>query len=309
MRFVKLVPGIRFTFNEKNPRSTATKFIQWKTFLFNEQSLNATIDSVFLPADTLIQYRYSTPKKERYLNQLQLVYQNERALYPFEATLQVEQAQDFVRASFTGHYFFNYAKGGGLSVRVFGGKFSYLGEKTIRKQFSNDRYHLNMTGPKGDEDYTYSNYFIGRNRFEGLASQQIMIRDGAFKVRTDLLASKVGKTDNWLTAANFVSTVPDKINPLSVLPIKIPLRVFADIGTYAEAWDRTNNADRFLFDAGLQLSLLQETIQIFVPLLYSGVYRSYFKSTIPDNRFLKTISFSINLNNKLMKTVNKEWEF
>jgi hypothetical protein len=309
MRFIKLVPGIRFTFREKNRRSTATKFIQWKTFLLNEQSLNVTTDSVFRPTDTLIHYKYSTPQKQRYLNQLQFVYQNGRALYPFDATLQVEQGQDFVRTSFTGNYFFNYAKGGGLAVRVFGGKFNYLGEKTLRKQFNNDRYYLNMTGPKGDEDYTYSDYFLGRNRFEGLPSQQIMIRDGAFKVRTDLLASKVGKTDEWLMAINFVSTVPDKLNPLSVLPFKIPLRLFADIGTYAEAWDRTNDADRFLFDAGLQLSLLQETIQVYVPLLYSGVYRNYFKSTIPDNRFFKTISFSINLNNKLLKTINREWEF
>ena len=49
-----------------------------------------------------------------------------------------------------------------------------------------------MTGPNGYEDYTYSDYFAGRNEFEGLASQQIMMRDGAFKVRTDLLADKIG---------------------------------------------------------------------------------------------------------------------
>lgn len=309
MRFAKLVPGLRFTFREGNPKSTITKYVQWKTFLFNEQSLRIAVDSIFRPSDTIIQYNYSTPSRERYLNQLQLVYQNNRALYPFDATLQVEQAQDFIRMSFTGNHCFNYAKGGGLSVRVFGGKFSYLNGKTIRKRFINDRYYLNLTGPNGYEDYTYSDYFIGRNRFEGAASQQIMIRDGAFKVRTDLLANKVGKTDDWLTAVNFVSTIPDKLNPLSVLPFKIPLRVFADIGTYAEAWDRNNDVDRFLFDAGVQLSLLHETINIYIPLLYSSVYRSYFKSTIPENRFLKTISFSINLNNKILRKTDREWEF
>ena len=30
------------------------------------------------------------------------------------------------------------------------------------------------------------------------ASQQIMMRDGGFKIRTDLLADKIGKTDDWL---------------------------------------------------------------------------------------------------------------
>jgi hypothetical protein len=309
MRFVKLVPGIRFTFREKSPKSNVTRFIQWKTFMFNEQSLRISVDSIFRQTDTLIQYRYSTPRKERYLNQLQFVFRNERALYPFNATLQVEQAQDFIRTAFTGHYFFNYAKGGGLSVRLFAGKFNYLNGRTIQKQFATDRYHLNLTGPKGDEDYTYSDYFAGRNRFDGVPGQQIMIRDGAFKVRTDQLANKIGKTDNWLTAVNFLTTVPDKLNPLSVLPFEIPLRVFADIGTYAEDWDRAADTDRFLFDAGLQLSFFHETINVYVPLLYSKVYRTYFKSTIPDNRFLKTISFSINLYNKDLNKLNREWEF
>ncbi|HYO23282.1 MAG TPA: M1 family metallopeptidase [Flavisolibacter sp.] len=308
MRFVKLVPGLKFTFKEKNPRSTANKFIQWKTFLINEQSLSVSIDSIKTPTDTSIRFNYSTPSKSRYLNQLQFGYQNFRTLYPFDVTLQVEQAQDFVRTAFSANYFFNYAKGGGLAVRVFAGKFNYLGEKTIQKQFANDRFHLNMTGPNGYEDYTYSSYFMGRNKFEGLPSQQIMIRDGGFKIRTDLLASKIGKTDDWLAAANFVTTVPEKINPLSVLPIKIPLRIFADIGTYAEGWDKNADTDRFLFDAGLQISLFGEGLNIYVPLFYSKVYSDYLKSTIPDNRFLKTISFSINFFNKELKKLHHEFE-
>jgi hypothetical protein len=81
---------------------------------------------------------------------------------------------------------------------------------------------LNLSGANGYEDYTYSNYFIGRNEFEGFASQQTMIRDGAFKVRTDLLSDKVGKTDRWLVATNFTTDIPKNINPLQLLPIKIP---------------------------------------------------------------------------------------
>ncbi|MDQ3279426.1 MAG: M1 family metallopeptidase [Bacteroidota bacterium] len=309
MRFEKLVPGLRLTLREKLPQSTVTRHIQWKTFLIREQSLNVRLDSIFSPTDTVLQFTYSTPRKSRYLNQLQFVLRNNRALYPFDATLQVEQAQNFVRTFFTGNYFFNYAKGGGLSVRLFAGKFNYLHGKTASKQFATDRYHLNLTGPKGYEDYTYTDYFIGRNQFEGFSSQQIMIRDGAFKVRTDMLAQKLGKTDDWLSAVNFVSTVPDKLNPFSLLPIKIPLRIFADIGTYAGAWDRKENTDRFLYDAGLQLSLFHESVNIYVPLLYSKVYRDYFKSTLTGSRFFKTISFSINFYNTSLKKLNRETEF
>ena len=142
------------------------------------------------------------------------------------------------------------------------------------------------------EDYTYSDYFIGRNEFEGAASQQIMVRDGGFKVRTELLADKVGKTDDWLMAVNFSTTIPSKINPLSVLPVKIPLKIFVDIGTYADAWKKKSTEDRFLFDAGFQISFLKETINIYIPLIYSKVYKDYIQSTLDKkNRFLENNFF------------------
>ena len=246
-----------------------------------------------------------TINENRVLNQLRFVTENNRALYPYRGELKAEQGKSFVRTSFTGNYFFNYANEGGLDVRFFAGKFFYTSPKTFTKQFQTDRYHLNMTGPNGYEDYTYSDYFVGRNEFEGLASQQIMVRDGGFKVRTELLADKIGKTDNWLMAVNFSTTIPSNINPLNVLPIKIPLKVFVDIGTYSEVWEKNSTQDRFLFDAGIHIPLLKETINIYIPLLYSKVYKDYIKSTLDKkNRFLKTISFSINISNFNLRKFN-----
>ena len=308
MRYRKLVPGIKLTFREKDPRSTINRFILWKTYLIKEASLRIFPDTTISGTDTSLFLRYMLPKKGRYLNQLMFVYENFRALYPFNLTVQAEQAQDFIRPSITTHYYFNYRKGG-LQLRFFAGGFFYLNGKTIRKQFDNDRYLLNMTGPKGYEDYTYSDYFMGRNHFEGLESQQIMIRDGGFKVRTDLLANKIGKTDRWLTAINLNSTLPDKINPLSLLPVKIPLRLFLDIGTYADAWEKDAEDDRFLFDMGFHIPLFNEMINIYIPLFYNNVYSDYFKSTITKNRFLKTISFSFNFYNNDIRALNRDLEF
>jgi hypothetical protein len=135
---------------------------------------------------------------------------------------------------------------------------------------------------------------VGRNAFEGFPSQQMMIRDGAFKVATDLLSQKVGKTDDWLMAVNMVIDVPDRFNILHALPGKIPLKIFADVGTYAEAWDEDNSGSRLLFDAGLQLSFLKNTVNLYIPLVYSKVYRDYFQST-PGNGFFQRISFSVDL--------------
>ena len=288
-RFSKIVPSLKYTFANKNPRSSMNKFIQWKTFFITEQGLLFT-------RDTMNQVDVITyPTKSRYVNQLQFVVENNRVLYPYKGALQIEQGEGFARLAFTGNYYFNYAKSGGMNVRVFAGKFFYLGDKTYVKEYETDRYHLNMTGPKGYEDYTYSNYYIGRNEFDKFYNQQIMMRDGGFKVRTDYLSDKIGKTDDWLAAANFTTTIPNAINPFAVLPFKLPIKAFVDIGTYADAWKKNAATGRFVYDAGLQLSLFKDVLNIYFPLLYSKVYKDYIKSTIIEQRFLKNITFSIDI--------------
>ena len=301
LRFSKLVPGIKYVFANNNPLSHVTKYVQWKTFFINEKLLLFKTDTVN-HTDNI-----SYPTNNRYVNQLKFVIDNNRVLYPHSAILEAEQGKNFARVSFTGNYFFNYAKGGGMNVRLFAGKFFYLQEKTFAKQFETDPYQLNMTGPKGYEDYTYSNYFAGRNEFNGFASQQIMQRDGFFKVRTDLLSSKIGKSDNWLAAANFSSDLPKAINPLQVLPIKIPLKIFVDIGSYAEAWQKNSGQQKFIFDAGLQLSLLHNTVNIYAPILYSKVYKDYIRSTNPG--FVKNISFSVDIQNFTLRKLIPQFAF
>lgn len=199
-----------------------------------------------------------------------------------------------MRVSATGNYFFNFRKKGGVNLRLYAGKFIYLVTQSNTNQFNLQRYNLTMTGPKGEEDYTYSAPFIGRNESSGLWSQQIMQRDGFFKVRTDLLASKVGVSDNWLASANLTMDVPDHLNPLYVLPIKIPLKLFADFGTSSATWDQDANSSRLLYDGGIQVSFLKNLVNFYFPLVYSDVYRDYYKST-PGNNFMQRMSFSINI--------------
>jgi len=293
--YTRIVPSLKYVFANKDPRSPMTSFIQFRTFMFRETGLLFTRDPV-TQAD-IITY----PVNKRYVNQLQIVTENNRVLYPYKAIIQGEQGDGFVRTQLTGNYFFNFAKGGGLNLRLFAGKFFYTEDKSFLRQFETDRYHLNMTGAKGYEDYTYSNYFIGRNEFEKYSSQQIMIKDGGFKVRTDLLSNKIGRTDDWLTSINITSDFPDKFNPLKLLPIKLPLKLFLDAGTYAEAWKKDASTGRFLYDAGLQLSLLKNTINIYIPLFYSKEYDDYIKSTITEKKFWRNLSFSIDVQNLSLK--------
>jgi hypothetical protein len=87
--------------------------------------------------------------------------------------------------------------------------------------------------------------------------------------------------------------VPDNLNPLRLLPIRIPLHVFVDIGASASA-DET----QWLYVAGLELPFLQRNFRLFIPLLYSKPYRDYVQSILePKKRFWQKISFQINLTN------------
>jgi hypothetical protein len=304
--FRKLVPSIKFVLKEKDLLSTRERFIQWKTFLVDEDGLNFKRDT-FPNGDrfTVI----TKTRESRFLNQLRFVVRDARALYPYSAELMAEQAQNFVRLSFTGNYYFNYNEKLGGNVRFFAGKFFYKGNITNSARFQTDPYHLNLTGANGYEDYTYNNYFIGRNEFDGFLSQQIIQRDGFFKVRSDLLASKIGKTDNWLSAINFTSDIPDQINILKILPVNIPVKVFLDIGTFAEAWEKDAEISRIVYDAGLQISLLKNSVNIYIPLLYSKVFKDYFLAFIPEKRFRTNITFSIDIQNFHLKKLDRRLPF
>jgi len=136
------------------------------------------------------------------------------------------------------------------------------------------------------------------------------MRDGGFKIRTDLLSSKVGRSDDWLIAMNLSSTVPSGINPLSLLPVKIPLKIFFDLGTYSDVWKANAEGDRFLYEAGLQLSIIKESINIYVPILYSKVYKDYIQTVLDKkDRFWKTISFNIDVSNFSLRKIDRNLIF
>jgi hypothetical protein len=283
--FYKIAPALRLTFKNKNIRSSVDKWLEWRTFLIWEDEFRYTrksSDGEFYPN--------KGQTTRRYLNQLSFNITDYRDLYPYDAQLQVQQGDGFYRATATGNYFFNYAKSGGLEMRVFAAKFGYIGEKTLSKQFRTQVYQPKLTAVRGDEDYTYNNYFIGRNENDGLLSQQIMMRDGGLKLRTDLFQGLQGRSDNWIASMNMNTTLPK-----GLIPFNLPIKIFLDAGTYAEAWKKDAATSRFLYVAGLQLSLFKDLLNIYAPVLYSKEFRDNLKTVPDENSFIKKISFSIDV--------------
>jgi hypothetical protein len=301
--FTKLAPGVRLTWKE-DPRSTRNRHLQFTYFHFSETGYRFKRDTIIQGADTTIKNYYQTRNESRGLFQARYRIEENRKLYPYQVEFKLEGNQHFIRPTLTANQFFNYPKGGGLYARLFAGGFQYLGNPSNSSKFRQARYYLQMSGPTGDQDYTYSNYFIGRSAFEGIASQQIMERDGSFKLRTDRLASPVGRSDAWLVALNLSSSIPDHLNPLRVLPIRIPLHLFLDIGT--SGVPSTENAN-WLYVAGLELPLFQRNFRLFIPIVYSQPFREYVQSVLePKKRFWQKMSFQINLTNWNPRKVQPE---
>jgi hypothetical protein len=290
-KLLKVVPYVKFKLPSRTPK--VEKTLVFKSYIINEKDpefVRYSVDSFFYPSEG----EYVT----RFVNELTFDYFKKRILYPYSARIQLQQGLTYYRLNATGNYFFNYPKYGGMNVRVFASKFGYLGSLSTLDKFRTVPFQPKLTAVRGGEDFTYSNYFIGRNEFEGLPAQQIMMRDGGLKLRTDLFEDLQGRSDNWIASVNLNTTLPD------ILPVRVPLRIFFDAGTHAEAWEEGYANPRFLYVAGLQLSLFKEVLNIYAPVLYSKEFRDRLKSVPEENKFFKKISFSIDIQKLDLRKLN-----
>jgi hypothetical protein len=283
----RLVPSVKLTLYNSDLRSTERTEIGFKTFYLNKQDINYT--------NKTNNYTFKT---KSYINRLYASKFDNRVLYPYKLDFIADQTEDLLRLSFIANQFYNYGNTiGGVNVRFFAGKMFYIKSKTGIRQYANANYFFNLLGTTGEEDYTYSDFFIGRSEIQrGWRGQQIMERDGFFKTRMEYTSDKVGKTDDWLMSLNLNADFPN-------FPI---LKLYADIGTYAEAWNDNPATGRFLYTAGVQLSLLKNVVNIYVPVLNSKVFRDYNELYLTGNKFLQSISFSINLQNLHFNKLNTD---
>ena len=100
-----------------------------------------------------------------------------------------------------------------------------------------------------------------------------------------MYASPLGRSDNWLAAINIKTDLPLK---------NLPIRLFADAATFADAGKLNPSGNKVLFDAGLELYFF-DIINIYIPVIMSKDFNDYRKSISGKTGLLDNISFSINL--------------
>ncbi len=306
--FSKIVPTIKLYLNQKNKSST-TKWFDLRLYNLVENSLNNY--EYINGSDSSIRYPTAINQSKRFISQLSFNTENTRVLYPYSYQLQLQSSKDFYRINITGNSFFNYAKGGGLQARIFFAKFGYIGGQN----FTSYPYLPKLLAGNGEQDYTYNNYFLGRTASTslgqipisngGIAAQQIMINNGGgLKLRLDPYSGIQGYSDNWLAAINLSSTIPDKI-----LPAKIPLKVFLDLGTQAEAWKNNSGTPRFVYVGGFQISLLKNIVHIYAPVFYSKIYKQQLVTDKEANKFINKITFSVDIQKLSIKNLIPQLNF
>ncbi len=304
--FYKIVPFVKLYFKENN--NGVTSWLDFKSFQIGENSFDNYAQKA--GSDSLTYYPNSLKKSTRYINQISFNIDNTRKLYPYDYQLQVQQGEGFYRFNASGKYFFNYAKGGGLQVRVFAAAFGLLGAKNNTAFL----YQPKLLASNGNDDYTYSSYFLGRTaspayqnpaiKNTGIAAQQIQIDNGGgLKLRLDQFSGSQGYSQKWVAAVNLNTSLPSQL-----FPFKLPLKLFLDVGTYSEAWAKTSSTTRFVYVGGLQVSLLKNVLNVYVPLLYSKAFKDQLKTDKELNKLSKKITFSIDIQHlrlvKLLPQVN-----
>lgn len=300
--FSKVVPAFRFYFKHPS-RSTLQTWIDVKsTLIFEKQftdyaSKTGSTDGIVYPTASATAFRY--------VSEISFNTNNSRVLYPYDYQVQFQHGSSFYRFNITGNYFFNYPKGGGLKARVFAAQFGFIGDNTSEAF----RYQPKLLSGNGDDDYTYSEYFIGRSASggnpdfpvanKGLGLQQLMIRNtGGLKFRLDQFSGVHGYSSKWVAAINLSTSIPEKI-----IPKVLPLSIFLDIGTYAEAWEKNASTGKFLYTSGLQLSLFKNALQIFAPILYSSDFSDQLSSVPDEDTFLKKLFFTIDLHQLSLRKI------
>lgn len=262
--YFKVEPFLKFEIKKKNPRSSITNYITLRSVMTRVET-DQTYNTVF----TEIQNSPYKVAEMNYVNELAYVFENRRAINPFDFNLKLQQNGDFSKLNLTANYSVTFKDKNSLDFRLFAGTF--LSGK------NRGAYRYRASGYNGYQDYNYDYNFIGRNEFNGLGFAQFAEEDGAMKVWTPL-----GQSDAWLVALNIKSP---KF-------FKLPVKLFVDVVTCD---GRSLLNEKVLYSAGFEICLWKDIFEIYVPLVYNKDIANTLKLN-NKTTFFETIRFTLNIN-------------
>jgi hypothetical protein len=271
MHYMRFQPEVELRFRKKHPRATlytsltaGAVFLREETFNYTERINNVNIVSKELNDQSFYRIQYAVNDK--------------RVLDPWSANLTVEANEDILKTEVELRYRISYKmKRKGFDIRLFAG--------TAFNDASGGRYGYFLSdrnGVFGSNDYAYDQLYFGRSETEGWMSKQMGLRQGQFKAYTPF-----GQYKTWMATLNLIADIP----------VPLPIRVYADIGTtegLADDLDAVYGLTSiFSYNAGLCLSIARETVEIYFPLFFSEEIKRYQETN--NLRFKDNIRFVFNI--------------
>lgn len=267
--YMKQNPYVHFVFRNSNPRSAVKRSLKLQYISVLEHNENGKS-----------MYYDLTYFSSRFIR-AGFTWEKSKKINPASVAVNVEQGKDyydrFIKATAVYRAKFNIGMPKkNLDVRLFAGVMDFARQTGSLS----GRYYLQMTS-NTYLDYTMDYAVLGRGQQSGMLGQQVLEREGGFKVVTAALS------DKWLLSANFKCDLP------GVLPI----RLYADFGSYAQMKNINPNSDWLIYNAGVLFSLFKGGLEIYFPALSSNDIKTYWANNSKNyGRYAQRISFNIKLN-------------
>lgn len=276
LKFIKLQPFITTTFKNLSNQHRLTHQLGYRNIhIWDEGYSVVTADRSFVK----VKSNFNT-------HELWYALENNHALYPTYLKTIVRFDRNYIRQSLELKQKVRYTSNGAyVHFRFFAGAFIFRSPDISFRR--NAILGFNISGIDGKNDYLYDGSYFGRNARDGLSSRQIHMGEGDFKVMTIMQNINEGKTVNGLVTANLKMDVPLKW---------LPVQLFLDLGY---SMDKQLNPDNILplnqfhYDFGFNISLFNEGVEVYFPLLMSSNFKTYYQANLP--KFGQRITFSINM--------------
>lgn len=269
--FTKIAPEITIDFDKPRARSPISQSVRFRAVWLKTDYIANDLDY------TTGQLSWHIGTQENTFYEVKYSFDNNRPLHPFDFSVLLQGTDNMIKTQVTGNFHINYNAKKRIDIRVFGG---YFIDNLNAGPY---RFRMSGWGPLGlgNHDYLFDYDYFGRSENGGnLASQQMVIEDGGFKIY-----SPVGQSDKWLGAVNLVIPSPSKNKILG------RIKLYADAGMYG-----TTGLDgsEFVFDAGLQFTLLRNGIcDVYFPLVHSQNIKDYYSAN--GLKYGDMIRFTFNL--------------
>ena len=270
--YVRYSPEITFNIKKSHIRNSISQTIQLQSVHLLEDQVQYTFNqgkaSGAIKTENINFYRFKYLLVDR------------KVVDPYSLKFQTEANTDFAKADVEFKYRISYKmKGKGADIRIYAGKMFHDNLNGLYGYFLSDR-----NGVRGSNDYAYDELYFGRSETEFFLFQQMALRQGAFKIYTPFGAYK-----DWIFSAN-----------ISIdLPIPLPLKLYADLGTTDEFKDDIKAvydiSSNFSYNAGICFSLVKNTIEVYFPLIKSEEIKKYLDNK--DSKYSEQIRFVFNLYN------------